>query len=585
VERESSYTAGNVESLEAYGRSRSVDIVQVVEVRGSNRHSESYSMAEDARNFFESLGAADVTEVAAGAAKGSCAAKWRRTEWYTQISKLVDVMDVTSFVLGKLSETADIAAVQAAASEMVKDIKEDGGEPSQDAIKLFKTILVVRIGTARVDPPKKLAGMLEGEQWPEEENWEGKAAAKWTQGLLIKPQEFVKTVIGRRINAVKVDGSAHTVVENDGESDSDTEREVKKKKVIAQGRKRSAEMLTETQTQMPQVTGVSMPVYADYEGAELLEVLTKKQETSLLTMFAYAKNLARPEKGAANQFLQTLEEMNVSKSHLDEVRKLFKPDDERQSKTDRQYGNGMIVVGDMMRRSVVAQRREVPLTEEKLEAMEKAAAIITRLGTHKLQQVSTRPVAKFCELFGMAQTEDIERMIVDPTMMTPDKRTEVRKKLKEMFDLKKAISGAGIGNKHLGLAPPLKAEETRNSKAQGDGWYVQYGKEQEWKGEQQECPTFGERCYDLQKGYACTHLDNAKRAKCFLPRSIEGKKKGKEKGKEKGKGKGKGKGSGIELRALGVGSVPLGEGSVPLGEGSVPLGKGSVPLGEEKGKG
>ena len=101
MERESSYTAGNVESLEAYGRSRSVDIVQVVEVRGSNRHSKSYSMAEDARNFFESLGAADVTEVAAGAAKGSCAAKWRRTEWYTQISTLVDVMDVTSFVVGK----------------------------------------------------------------------------------------------------------------------------------------------------------------------------------------------------------------------------------------------------------------------------------------------------------------------------------------------------------------------------------------------------------------------------------------------------------------------------------------------------
>ena len=50
-----------------------------------------------------------------------------------------------------------------------------------------------------------------------------------------------------------------------------------------------------------------MPVQT-YEGAELIEILNKKQERTILGMFAWAKNLARTESSKSNH-LETMEQV------------------------------------------------------------------------------------------------------------------------------------------------------------------------------------------------------------------------------------------------------------------------------------
>ena len=58
--------------------------------------------------------------------------------------------------------------------------------------------------------------------------------------------------------------------------------------------------------------------------------------------------------------------------------------------------------------------------------MEQAAAVMTRLATNRLQMSHSKPVTKFCELFGVAHTEYFERTIYDSTMMSSEKRGEMR---------------------------------------------------------------------------------------------------------------------------------------------------------------
>ena len=147
------------------------------------------------------------------------------------------------------------------------------------------------------------------------------------------------------------------------------DEELKKQIVAKVKNKKSAKMLPETRTLMPQVTGVSMPVQT-YEGAELIEILNKKQERTILGMFAWAKNLARTESGKSNEFLETMEQLGLPKTQLDEVRKLFggsasKGSDEGgEGKMERRYANAMIVTSDLLHRAVAAQRTGAALEDE-----------------------------------------------------------------------------------------------------------------------------------------------------------------------------------------------------------------------------
>ena len=211
---------------------------------------------------------------------------------------------------------------------------------------------------------------------------------------------------------------------------------------------------------MPQVTGVSMPVQT-YEGAELIELLNKKQERTILGMFSWAKNLARTESGRSSEFLETMENLGLPKAHINEVRKLFGgstskgSDESNEIKMERRYANTTIVTSDLLRRAVAALRTGATLEDEQLVQMEKAAAIISRLAAQALQVASQKPVDKFCELFGVPNTEELHRLISDPSMMSVGKRAATQKALKELFELKRSMNEAMRSGKHLNLEPPL----------------------------------------------------------------------------------------------------------------------------------
>lgn len=70
---------------------------------------------------------------------------------------------------------------------------------------------------------------------------------------------------------------------------------------------------------------------------------------------------------------------------------------------------------------------------------EQFAAIVTRLGAQKLQEASRVTATKFCAEFGIGQTEEIERLVLDPAMMEPQRRCEVRRELQSAFELKQSL--------------------------------------------------------------------------------------------------------------------------------------------------
>ena len=67
--------------------------------------------------------------------------------------------------------------------------------------------------------------------------------------------------------------------------------------------------------------------------------------------------------------------------------------------------------------------------DDDLADMEAAAAVFARLAAHKLQKTTHEPVKRFCELFGLVRTEDIERMMADAGAMDPASK----KKTQEML--------------------------------------------------------------------------------------------------------------------------------------------------------
>ena len=56
----------------------------------------------------------------------------------------------------------------------------------------------------------------------------------------------------------------------------------------------------------------------------------------------------------------------------------------------RMYANSMVCISDMLRRLVAAHNTGEQLRKERVLEMEQAAAAMTRLGVHKLQQMSAR---------------------------------------------------------------------------------------------------------------------------------------------------------------------------------------------------
>ena len=88
--------------------------------------------------------------------------------------------------------------------------------------------------------------------------------------------------------------ASHSDVNGFDSDDPDAET-VASTRALAKGKKKARVMSNETLSQLPQTTGVSMAVYSQYAGAELMEQLTERQVRTLLSLFAFAKHLAKPE--------------------------------------------------------------------------------------------------------------------------------------------------------------------------------------------------------------------------------------------------------------------------------------------------
>jgi uncharacterized membrane protein YgcG len=436
-----------------------------------------------------------------GAEKAQCAALWHATAWYCDAKSADDIVLITTFALnavkGKINLVRDIQT-------KVADVAgNDDEEPTEEAASTYVDELVQLMATEKVQPPAEAEAAkdtAEVEKTQETEEGPTLEAHVLTPGLTVRPDAFIEAMVGHKTNGTDNEGNAIKVAfeESDTEDSDDEGDKKKRKKLVAKGKKRSAEMLRETLMQMPQAARASMPVF-DFANARLLEVMSDKQERRLLDLFASAKYLAKPNKGKANLFLEMLEDMKVPKPMLGEVRQIYTGTDKGEGERKRAYSNAMIVTSDMLRRAVAGHRIKDAPDEAALKEMEHAAAVLTRLGTHQLQMLTQEQVNKFCDTFGMAKTEELQRMMVDPAMMRPAMRDEVRKKLKQTFELKKAANGAMRGSDSLE------------------------------PGEKAACPMYGSGCFDLQRGGACTHKRNGK---------------GGGKGGGKGSGKGGGKGGG-----------------------------------------
>ena len=72
--------------------------------------------------------------------------------------------------------------------------------------------------------------------------------------------------------------------------------------------------------------------------------------------------------------------------------------------------------------------------------MEQAAAVMTRLGTNKLQHATMKPVAGFCKLFELAKTDELQRLMLGPKVMDKEQRGELEKTPKEASKLRSSLS-------------------------------------------------------------------------------------------------------------------------------------------------
>jgi len=439
------------------------------------------------------LGAEGGAIVAAGD-KFQLEQRWKNTTFWDARNPNGSVIQETFlFACAKMRGKTDrLAALKAAANEMAADQREVPPE----SVKTFVEAVVGVMIAESINPSVKI---VKDEKEPPRS---GKEFVR-LKGLSLLPEPFIQEHIGRKLNAVDAMGKSLHPEEEDEEEVSEDARKAKKRRVFGKGTKDRAQMTNETMSQMAQVAGVSRPVYAD--GECVLSLLTPQQEKGLLKMFAHAKHLAEATKGKDNVFLEALHQMSAPQDLLEKVRKLFNADSGQDLHKERLYSNAMIVISDMLLRVVAAHNSGTKLDETRVVEMEQAAAVMTRLGTNKLQQTTTKPVAEFCKLFGLAKTEELQRLMLDPKVMEKEQRKELEKTLKEAFKLRSSLGWHKKSGDFANAGRGAKQEE-------------------EDEGEQEHCPTFGSKCWDVIAGQPCTH------------------KHGKKWGKGKGRGEGEGEG-------------------------------------------
>ena len=318
-------------------------------------------MANDARSeglkFFATLGDLDVGDCVEGAEKAQCAALWHATGWYTDARTTDDCIVFATFAMKALRDDERVLEKIRAAGANLADARD--AEPSAEAIRGFVTLLVTELATAKIPPPAMAELKRDKDANGSAGDGKGtgtgagkggaasaatavaKPAFKQTEGLTVQPQAFIRELVGRKVNANDGTGAGADDPGSDSEAENAASEESKKRRV-GKGKKRTAALLNETMSQMPQIAGTSMGVYCNYEGAEVIEVLAERQEKALLASLAFGRHLARPEQGKNNQFLTMLEEMKVPQQMVDEVRALFKTADG--DKKERGYANAMVVV-------------------------------------------------------------------------------------------------------------------------------------------------------------------------------------------------------------------------------------------------
>ena len=387
--------------------------------------------------------------------------KWQETEW-VKAENYDELTAITQWAMtDRAADEDSMHAIRATIDKIYRE--EDEDDPTHEECAKFCEDIVDVLAAKKIAPPDAAY-----EQFPRKVQVE--ETIQWTPGLRLQPARFIADCLKRKFNSVDARGRSESSLGLEDVQDSDSDEETtsakdgKKKKIrVGKGKKQSAKMTIETLTQMSQTAGVSRPVADKYEGAQLVQVLTEKEVTKLVTMFAFAEHLAKPEKTSV--FLEALEQMKgLQPTALAKMKQAFKSNDNKKTeKRDRQYGNMYIMCGDMMRMMVAAYRTaEQPnLEEDFLLEAEKAAAILTRLGVHEVQKVAIRPIEVFCDTVGMLRTAEVERMVTDPSMMSNEKREEFRKQLLEAYQLKQAMMTITDPKKSLKFRPLLVYVRTR----------------------------------------------------------------------------------------------------------------------------
>ena len=339
---------------------------------------------------------------------------WQQTYWAYNVRRPdAQLQEFIVWCLGNLDEndnTDSIEKIKELAGNLIPaGVREE--DVLEETIITFVAQVMKILAKEEVKPPQDQidAGQACMSQWNESESKreeEQIAQGSFNPYLRVKGYQFVEAIVGRAPNSVDADGKAKKRAGLDPEPESPSEGGGEKKKArVALGKKKEARMLNDTMAMMPQSAGVSMPVYDSHKEAKLLEVLPEDKVKTLLSCFAFAKYLAKPVQEKRIELLDELEALGAKKENVTAVRKAFSAADGAMP-MERQMANAMIVQSDMLRRTVAAinskgspDEKEWALSEKDLLEMEQASAILTRLGTHKLQMLAEEPVNKFCETF------------------------------------------------------------------------------------------------------------------------------------------------------------------------------------------
>jgi len=367
----------------------------------------------EAQQFFAKVAQLQPTEAAQNAKAFQLRAQWEETAW----ARTADEGAAAKFAVFALAAVSDntnaVASIQTASGDLARD---NSGAIPPGRVQEYVKVLVTTLVAADVPPPDDAASHLEEEL---EENDEQDTSR--TNGLKVNPIVFVNQLLMQRRNV----GSAQDA-DSDNSDDDTSADSVWRNRLVGRGRKKSAKLLPETLSMMPESMCISRSLGPD-EKKHIIELLRDNQVSVLHDSVAHAQGLPNPTR--ATEFLSFLRGMQVSAEESIKQVERTAAEQRKQMKSDRKEANILVVAGDMIRRLVAAHNTNDVMEEADLLQAEQFAAIATRLGAQKLQEASTVTANKFCAAFGIAQTEEIERLISDPTMMEPQRRRDVRREL------------------------------------------------------------------------------------------------------------------------------------------------------------